>query len=266
MKLLLIFFFFVFSSICFAEKNWTWCSDFPVVQLKGSGVTIPSFYFWRRVYLSKGKDVFKPVLVEPDGTMTPETLPGEYIDGKEASYAADGSAVSVNTSKLDVSMGAVSSDGVWEVKAFNTYQDDVNKTPTNFRQEGWYFQVQNLKTSESVTCNGGPFGFGPGGYCHWDDRKDICYVSVTSGSSTNRAYDLVLIDPHDQSFKRVCNTNGRVFFNHDETWLIWESGRWLGQLGNKSVWIRNLFAFNSKLKKNFIIAEGTQLDVFNRWK
>ncbi len=250
------------------DVGWKNVSEYPLTQLKGSGVTIPPFYYWARpLQLKKGQAPFQAYLMREDGTSVPVTLPGEQVDPKLAGQAAWGSGPGFDPQfgGDQLRKGAQSLDEKWEVRVVYTTPDGKAEPTPDYGHDVEQFRVKNRKTGQTATHLVTDWGFGSAGYHFWDNQNDLFYTNVVSGSSTNRAFNLILVDPHDLSFHLVGNSDG-AYFAPDRAWVAWQSGRWGSRLGPKWVWIKNLFLFNSKLRKNFIVTRGPVIALFNRWK
>jgi len=96
-------------------------------------------------------------------------------------------------------------------------------------------------------------------------KTERFYFLMTCCSNTDRVYELFQYDPNSSEILKIGYTNGNVFPSPDGRWLVWETGRWSGELNGKTYWRTNLVAYDMQEQVNFIVTEGTELDLFNTW-
>jgi len=233
-----------------SEIRWKEISDFPTESIKKTSAQIPPFYAWQRIYKAKGKSWFYPVLIGSKGKVEKidlqEDMPSDLKNGlywPTSKFFQRDAKLTAPSRKIRINL--ISGKENVKYAIFLIVED-----------------VQSGRAEKIAVPDPGAWSPFP---LFWHPSKDLYFFLVTTGSSTNRACNLWVFDPWRKTFGKIGNTNGRDFLSPDGKWLFWETGRWLGDLENKSYWITNLVGFDIDNEKNYLITEGTAVYLFNRW-
>jgi len=254
--LLLVGLFFINESITYGQMFWKGLTEFPIVKIQDSTKEIPPFYFWQKIYKTKGKNPFLLKLMTKNGTFV-DAPSGQKSIGRELSdRAIRGSLGPDGYQSLVYPMTIESGDEKWKAT--------VRTNPENKYQ--WFVDVVNkndhipkeilVPKTEGDTWEPSPIGF-------FGNSTKFYFLMIT-GSTDSRGYDLFQLDPIDGTVKNVGYTNGRVFLKNGN-WIVWEKP-WSVRLDGHFFHTTALVAFNLSDQKNYVLTDGKYISLFNKWK
>jgi hypothetical protein len=255
--LLILGLFFINKPVTYGQIFWEGSTDFPVVNTQDSTIEIPPFYFWEKIYKTKGKNPFRLKLMNKNGSFVDAPSVQESISPELSRRAIQGSLGHDDGQNPSYPVAMQSGDKKWKVT--------IRTNPEN--QYQWFVDVVNKNdqsTKEILVPKNEWDAWAPSPIGFFGKRV-LFYFLMTTGTSDSRGSDLFQIDPTDGTMKNVGYTNGRVFLNKDENWIILEK-RSSVRMGGHSFNTTALVAFSLNEQKNYVLTDGNTITLFNKWK
>ena len=255
--LLLLGLFFINNSITYGQMFWDGLTDFPVVNIQDSTIEIPPFYFWQKIYKTKGKNPFVLKSINKNGFFVDAPSAQESISHELSDMAIQGSLGPDDYQSPEYPVTIESGDKKWQVT--------IRTNPEN--QYQWFIDVVNEKeriTKEILVPKNAGDAWAPSPVGFFGKRGWF-YFLMTTGPTDSRGSDLFQIDPTDGTMKNVGYTNGRVYLSKNGNWIIWEKPSSV-RLGGHSYNTTALVAFNLNEQKNYVLTDGSTITLFNKWE
>lgn len=267
MRLNLFFvFIFVFLTLAFTENSQLQAEDdltvTPTVgpltpsqtiqplsdDLSEDKPVIPSFYIWRREYQKGKKTHYKLFKVYEDGAYGEEGNPTETYENWVQNVNPGGGTPKGLGNGPDI---LTSPSKKWSIQQSTEAGNFILRL---FQESNAV--PQNIMIPDRGGSDDSDHWWWEG--VDWNPVRDLFYLTICIGTSTDRQFIYWQFDPTVKSFINV-GTGQDLFLSPDGNWAVWMDGFW-------GDWRRDqLHIYDIAKNKNYQITSGDSDNVFYKW-